>query len=272
MDWGFLRRRRTWYIAVPIALLIGALAIPYIYVKTIKGDSPPPLSFQDVTTVTDSEVTASTSTDSSLAPSTTTSVATSSAVATSGKPTATTVTTQTTIPAAQLTGRWKVAAGSLAGYRIKEEIVIEPTEGVGRTEKIVGELVMDELTATNASFTVDMPSVKSDEERRDSEYRRIMDVEHYPTSKFSLTQPISLGSLPADQAVTTVQATGNLTLKATTKSVTFPIQARRNGARIEAVGSIPVKFSDYDIDNPSNGMVRTEDHGIIEFVLTFSRA
>jgi hypothetical protein len=38
------------------------------------------------------------------------------------------------------------------------------------------------------------------------------------------------------------------------------------------LGSIPVVFEDYGIDNPSFGAVRTEDEGLVEFVLVFERA
>lgn len=34
-------------------------------------------------------------------------------------------------------------------------------------------------------------------------------------------------------------------------------------------GTIPVKFADYKIDNPSGGPVTTEDHGVVEFLLVF---
>ena len=51
----------------------------------------------------------------------------------------------------------------------------------------------------------------------------------------------------------------------------------RGGSRlkgkIEISGSIPVKFADYGIGNPSFGsFVTTEDHGVLEFLLDFSRS
>jgi polyisoprenoid-binding protein YceI len=67
-------------------------------------------------------------------------------------------------------------------------------------------------------------------------------------------------------------ATGDLTLRGVTKSVTFPVTARRNGANLEVTGSIPVVFADYNIPNPSSAGITTEDNGVVEFLLVFAQA
>jgi hypothetical protein len=55
-----------------------------------------------------------------------------------------------------------------------------------------------------------------------------------------------------------------------TKSVTFPVTARRSAGTIEVSGSIPVVFADWNISNPSGGPATTEDHGILEFLINFA--
>jgi polyisoprenoid-binding protein YceI len=99
-----------------------------------------------------------------------------------------------------------------------------------------------------------------------------MNTSQYPTSTFSLTKPIDLATIPGDLVQVKVSATGQLTLHGTTRSVTFPLTARRNGNTIEVNGTIPVKFADYNIPNPSFGPATTDDHGELEFLLSFSRA
>ena len=43
--------------------------------------------------------------------------------------------------------------------------------------------------------------------------------------------------------------------------------------QIEVSGDIPVVFADYNIQNPSfAGFVTTQDHGLLEFLLVFSKA
>ena len=53
--------------------------------------------------------------------------------------------------------------------------------------------------------------------------------------------------------------------------MTFTVEARRSGDTFEVAGQIPVTFADYDIGNPSFGPVTTEDHGILEFRLAFTK-
>jgi len=50
------------------------------------------------------------------------------------------------------------------------------------------------------------------------------------------------------------------------------VQVQRTGDTFEVVGSIPVTFADYDVGNPSFGFVTTEDNGLLEFDLVFSKA
>ena len=122
-------------------------------------------------------------------------------------------------------------------------------------------------------FTVDMTTVKSDQSQRDRQFQgRIMDTASFPTSTFALTQPIQLGTIPAAGTTITETATGKLTLHGTTKTVTFPVQARLNGSTISVSGSIPIVFADYGIDNPSGGPATTSDRGTLEFLLNFAHA
>jgi polyisoprenoid-binding protein YceI len=185
---------------------------------------------------------------------------------------ATTTTAAAATGGAGAEGVWKVAAGSQAGYRVKEVLVGQSAEAVGRTTDVTGTFTIAGTEVTAGSFTVDMTTVTSDQSRRDGQFQgRIMEVSTYPTATFVLASPIELGSLPADGAQIDVEATGKLTLHGTTKTVTFPLQAKRIGATIAVAGSIPVVFADYDISNPSGGPAQTEDHGELEFRLNFSR-
>lgn len=92
--------------------------------------------------------------------------------------------------------------------------------------------------------------------RRDNQYRsRIMSTDQFPTSTFTLASPIALGSLPGDGATVGAKATGDLTLRGVTKSVTFDVKARRSGDRIEVNGAVPVVFE-----------------GVVEFLLVLAPA
>jgi polyisoprenoid-binding protein YceI len=123
---------------------------------------------------------------------------------------------------------------------------------------------------TEATFEVDMTTVTSDEDRRDRQFRgRLLDTESFPTSTFVLTAPIELGAVPADGVPITATATGDLTLRGTTQSVTFDVQAQKDGDTIQVVGSTDIVFADYGIPDPSTAGVSTQDHGLLEFDLHF---
>ena len=94
----------------------------------------------------------------------------------------------------------------------------------------------------------------------------------FPTATFTLTEPIELGTEPADGVEVTTAVTGELTLRGVTNPVTFDVTAKQENGLIGVQGSIPVLFSDYAIANPSNGGITTEDNGLVEFVLVFEPA
>lgn len=99
-----------------------------------------------------------------------------------------------------------------------------------------------------------------------------MDVSQYPTSTFQLTGPIDFRAIPAEGKQITTRAAGRLTMHGATRDVTIDLQAQRLGDRIEVIGSLPVKFVDWNIPNPSFGPVTTQDHGLMEFRVELTKA
>jgi polyisoprenoid-binding protein YceI len=169
-------------------------------------------------------------------------------------------------------GKWSVAGGSLVGYRVKEVAFGQSGEAVGRTSRVSGSIAVDGSTITEGTFTADMTTVTSDKTRRDGQFRgRIMDVSTYPKSTFKISEPIVLGSIPAEGVEVTQQVKGTLTLRGTTKPVVFEVKGRRSGSSVQVSGSIPIKFADWSIPNPSFGPVTTQDNGILEFAINFKR-
>lgn len=177
-----------------------------------------------------------------------------------------------TATAGAFDGAWNVGAGSQAGYRVKEVLFGQSAEAVGRTDQVTGRIDIVGSTVKSGSFTVDMASVASNESRRDNQFRgRIMDVQTYPTATFTLTSPIELPPAPNEGQQASVQATGDLTLRGTTRSVTARLTAERSGGSIRLAGSIPVVFGEWGIPNPSFGPAQTEDRGELEVLLLLTR-
>lgn len=178
----------------------------------------------------------------------------------------------TAVAADDPSGTWTASTDSVLGYRVQEVLGGIDVEAAGRTNQVTGSLTIDGAQATAAEFSVDMASITSDSDRRDGQFRgRIMSVDQFPTATFVLTAPIEFGAVPAEGETLTATATGDLTLRGTTRSVTFDVEARLEGGRIGVLGSIPILFSDYAIPDPSNSFAAVKDNGLLEFVLVFDR-
>lgn len=175
-------------------------------------------------------------------------------------------------PGADTDGDWTISAESEFGYRVKEVLGGVDTEAVGRGQDISGSITIAGTRVTGGSFTVEVATIASDNSMRDGQFRgRVMETERFPEASFALTSPIELSAVPPIDGEVNAAATGELTLHGVTRSVTFEVTAVRGSQRIAVVGSIPVVFADYDIDNPSNGAVTTEDDGLLEFNLGFEQ-
>lgn len=249
------------WLVISIGVIVVALVVgPFVYINFIKEDAPERLTFADAAVTT----TANTTT----------------AATTAGATSATTIPTTrapapatTAAPAAGPGETWNIATGTQVGYRVKEILFGQSTEGVGRTTAVRGSLRLDGSTVTTTEITVDMSTVRSDDNRRDDAFRgRIMAANQFPTATFRLTRPIALGTLPADGTEIGAKATGELTLRGTTKTVELDLRARRANNQIQVLASHEVRFAEWSIPSPSAPGITTEDRGLLELLLVFTRA
>jgi polyisoprenoid-binding protein YceI len=119
---------------------------------------------------------------------------------------------------------------------------------------------------------VDMTTVASDESRRDGQFQgRIMSTSEFPTAEFHLTEPIELGSLPAEGEKVTVEAIGELTLRGVTKPVTVELEAKRQAGTLVVSGSAEIDFDDFEIPDASGGPAAVGRTGSFELLLVFAR-
>jgi polyisoprenoid-binding protein YceI len=231
--------RLKWILIVPVALVALGVAGSFVYVTFIADDAPDRLSL-DATEA-------------------------SGGAATTTAPTGSTA-------ASGVDGTWTVGDGSQAGYRVEEILFGQSATAVGRTSDVSGQIAIEGTTAVDGSFEVRLANVTSDESRRDNQFRgRIMDVASHPTATFTLTQPIDFAAVPADGAAVNVEATGELTLRGTTKTVTIPLEAKRNAERIEVAGRYRIVFDEWNIPSPSFGPAEVGDEGELEFLLVLSK-
>ena len=220
-------------VAALIVLALLAVAGPWVYINLIKDDAPDALTLQPAVTTTAGEVQQ---------------------------------------PTNATDGEWAVVADSVVGYRVKEILFGQDTEGVGRTSAVTGSLVIANNEVTSAEFSVDMTSLKSDSSRRDRQVNdRILDTATYPTATFALNEPIALTPEALAGSDLTVNTTGTLTLRGVTNSVPVTLVARLVDNVIEVNGTIKIVFAEWQIPDPSISAIVVEDRGLLEFLIRFSR-
>ena len=220
-------------VAALIVLALLAVAGPWVYINLIKDDAPDALSLQPAVTTTAGEVEQ---------------------------------------PTNATNGEWAVVADSVVGYRVKEILFGQDTEGVGRTSAVTGSLVIANNEVTSAEFSVDMTTIKSDSSRRDRQVNnRILDTATFPTATFALNEPIALTPEALAGSDFTANTTGTLTLRGVTKTVPVALTARLVDNVIEVNGSIEIVFAEWQIPDPSVSAIVVEDRGLLEFLIRFSR-
>lgn len=231
--WTRISRWKRWVLVGAAILVVAAVGGPFAYIHFIEGKAPPPLTLASPSVTDASPASEATSPD----------------------------------------GTWKVTTGSIVGYRVNEVLFGQTNVAVGRTGSITGTITVAGTSITRGSISVDMTSVTSDQSRRDEQFNgRIMETSTFPTATLTLSSPVDLGSLPEAGQERTLQVAGTLTLHGVTKAVAFQVTGRYEGSTFSVAGSIPITFSDWNIQNPSFGPVTTEDHGLLEFSLIFAHA
>ena len=174
---------------------------------------------------------------------------------------------------ADLSGEWAVADGSFAGYRVDEVLNGTNVTVTGRTDDVTGSLTVDELSLTEAEFTVDVASIATDSSSRDSYFRdNALRVSQFPTATFVLTDTVTATAQPVVGQVQAISATGDLTIAGVTRSVTFDLEAVLNSTDGQVAGAIPITFADFGVEAPNLGFVSVEPQGFVEFSLVIRPA
>ena len=127
-----------------------------------------------------------------------------------------------------------------------------------------------------AEFVVNMTTLITDNDSRTGALRGPnggLETQTFPEARFELTQPIELGSVPAEGASVQVQAVGNLTVHGVTNEVTIPLTAEVQAGVISVFGNLEgMLLADYDIPKPRAAVVvSVEDNATMELQLFFRR-
>jgi polyisoprenoid-binding protein YceI len=253
-----MSRSRLIIAVAAVALAVG-LGGFIVYDQVLRGESAAALTLP----------TASSSPSSSVTPAASTSAGATSAAAASAA-----------TAGGSVAGTWTVAADSVAGYRVREQLANLPAESdaVGRTSQVTGSITLESsgssTTLTAGTLTVDTTSITSDKSQRDNRLRNEgLQTDQYPTATFTLTKAVEVPAAALAGTASNVTLTGDLTLHGVTKSVEIPAQAQLVNGTIQVAGSISFPLSDYSITAPNIGgfIVSIADTGTLEFLVNFSK-
>jgi polyisoprenoid-binding protein YceI len=174
-----------------------------------------------------------------------------------------------------LTGSWKIASGSQAGYRVREKLAFLPaqSDAVGRTSQIAGSATLSEakgaVKIAAASFDVAVNTLKSDRSMRDEKIHEIgLESDRYPTATFALSTPITIPASALKGRVAPVTVTGTFEIHGVSKQETLPVELSLSGSTLEAAGSITFPWSEFGMTAPSiGGFVNVTEKATMEFDL-----
>jgi polyisoprenoid-binding protein YceI len=172
-----------------------------------------------------------------------------------------------------LAGDWNVAAGSVAGFRVRESAVGFSNDVVGRTDGVTGAITLFDGRVSAATLRVNLATLTVGG-KTEPQFETSLDTARYPVATFTLARPVTLAPAFASGATVTARGTGYLTLRGVSRLVTFSLAGRRDGTALEAAGSIPITFSTWGIKGPAgvSFLGSLADHGVAEFLVLLHRA
>ena len=177
-------------------------------------------------------------------------------------------------PAGQLDGTWHVTTESVAGFRVRESILGFGNDVTGRTSDVTGAMVVSSAQVADATFRVSLNAITVNGKARQPQLVQSLGTAAHPTAAVTLVRPVALPTAFSSGATITRTAAATLTLNGITRPVTVTLSARRDGAVIEAAGSLPVSFADFGIRGPSGyGFLGSlASQGTAEFLLILTPA
>jgi polyisoprenoid-binding protein YceI len=153
--------------------------------------------------------------------------------------------------------RYRVVADrSEARYRVREQLagISFPGDAVGTTSAIDGSIAFDaqgRVRPSDSRLTVDLRALRSDRDRRDSYVRRnTLETERHPTAVFIPSEVRGLPFPLPQTGSASFELTGDLTIRDTTRRVTWEAAATFNGQKVNVQAKTSFRFADFDLSIP----------------------
>ncbi len=200
--------------------------------------------------------------------------AASSATTAPGATTAPTTAASTSAAASTLAAKnYRLVKGqSSAWYLAPEKLASLPTSSVakGTTTNVTGEFHVTASgldTAKPTTFTVDLSSLKSDQDRRDGRVQSALETNKFKSAVFTAKTLTGMtGTFTA--AEVTMTLAGTMNLHGVQKDITWDLKVKQDGDILSILGTTKFKYSDFAITKPDiGGFVSVEDEVTLQVQL-----
>lgn len=174
-------------------------------------------------------------------------------------------------------GEWTVNPrpgpnSSSAGFTFNEVLPGERRTTSGSTRNVTGHVSIDAGMLMVGEIRVDMTTLTSDSDVRDSNVRKkLLHADQYPESTFTLTQPVSVSHVPDDGSSATVELNGDLTIHGETQTISHPFTVVRSGSRLVVAGDVPINRLDYGVESPEFVAASIADEGEINIRVNLTK-
>jgi polyisoprenoid-binding protein YceI len=164
--------------------------------------------------------------------------------------------------------QYKLVPGeSVLQYEVNEVFLNQGNafnKAVGRTPQVSGDVTLDPSAPQNSSLgtiTADISQFTSDSNRRDNAIRgRYLESSRYPNVTFTATSIEGLPDSYQEGQELTFKISGDLTIRETTKPVTFDVKATLNSGTLSGEAVTTILMSDFGFGPISiAGILNTED-------------
>ena len=138
----------------------------------------------------------------------------------------------------------------------------------GRTPGVAGVFRVDPENLrqpVSGSLEVNAATLKTGEDGRDRDMRKLLAVERYPEIRFTVERVEASFHSLAERSDVLVTITGRMLIRGVERSVVFPGRVRRRSNGLWVRGETQIKMSDFGISPPSRLFFHVADSVLVGF-------
>lgn len=172
-----------------------------------------------------------------------------------------------------------VPAETVVQYAVDETFLNENNRlntAIGKTSQVNGEFSVDLINPAQiqfGEFSVDISTLTTDSPRRDNAIRsRWLESSRFPLAKFTVSQLVGFPNNPQEGQELTFQMEGNLTVRDTTRPLTWNVKAVKNGQRLTGEATTFLMMKDWGVEPPNiAGVLIVKDGVTLTINFTFEQ-